>query len=196
MKRKSKKLDAEKIREIVETVDDAAKKSGAKYAVMGGACFVLFGLPYTTEDIDMAADGDIADGLLPLVENPNAFSWNKNGHYMVSGVKVDFVHKLSDGTSRLFAAAVKNRVRHRGVWCCRLSDAAAIRLAAGRPKDFSVLRNLIRLGEIDIASVARTVLRHAPASKGADEARKVLGKKSPFINLAKELKRHKSQRRK
>lgn len=163
-----------RIRRVDADVQKAASASGVKACLIGGGLFKLMGIQgYETPDLDYAATGDLEDGLLSKVEDPNVFSWNENGHFMVRGkghrnsVKVDFIHKLSDGTKRLFLAAVRRRVNLHGVWCAPLPYAAAIRLAAAREKDIPVVRDLLKRGYVNKEEVLSLIAKYAPKSKGA-----------------------------
>lgn len=190
-----KRLSIQKILDIALQVQAVADASRVKCGIIGGALFVLHGIKgYTTPDIDYAADGDVKEGLLKPVDDPNLFSWNKNGHYDVCGVKVDFINKLGDGTKALYQHAVKNRRKTRWdgvdkpIYLCRLVDALAIRMAAGRKKDVVALRKIFKVCSVSPKSVARKVLKYAPFCPGAAIARAVLKTDGPLINLRKKMK--------
>lgn len=180
-----------------QVVSLAASASSSNHCLIGGALFKILGVKldgkeYETPDIDIAASSDLKAGLLQPVNDPRVFSWNKNGHYDLFGIKIDYIHKLSDGTSKLFMAAVQNRLLYRdqetglSIWLAPINYAAAIRLAAGRKKDLRMFWRFVENKVIEPKAVCRLVQQYAPLSKGAAVARAVLGVKEPFLDLRKE----------
>lgn len=163
-----KVLSIEGIRAVTNALDMVENATGQKYAIIGGALFKLLGIPrYNTPDVDVAATGDVDEcGLLKKVDNPNAFSWNENGHFDIGGVKVDWIHKLSDGTKRLFELAVKNREIRDGFKCAPLKYAVAIRIAACRDKDIRLYKSFVRRGIVREIEIFNLLKRNAPKSKG------------------------------
>jgi hypothetical protein len=163
-----KTLSVEAIRAVTNTLDLVENMTGEKYAIIGGALFKILGIPrYNTPDVDVAATGDVNDDeILTPVDNPNSFSWNENGHFSVGGVKVDWIHKLSDGTSRLFDLAVKHREIRDGFKCAPLKYAVAIRIAACRDKDIRLYKSFARRGLIREVEIFNLLKRNAPKSKG------------------------------
>lgn len=163
-----KVLSIGEIRAVTNTLDLVERITGEKYAIIGGALFKILGIPrYNTPDVDVAATGDIDEHeLLKRVDNPNSFSWNENGHFDVDGVKVDWIHKLSDGTKRLFDLAVKHREIRDGFRCAPLKYAVAIRIAACRDKDIRLYKSFARRGLINEVEIFNLVKRNAPKSKG------------------------------
>lgn len=165
----ARNLTVAKIKKVDADIAAAAKKSRVRCALIGGALFKLLGLDgYETPDMDYASTGDLRPGILDEVDDPTVFSWNRNGHFLVRGVKVDFINKLTDGTKRLFLAAVRERVVLHGVWCAPLAYALAIRLAAGREKDVAMLKSVILERKYARAvKVAKfLVYKYAPNSVG------------------------------
>jgi hypothetical protein len=162
-------LSKQKIQGVAKKVEGAAFDSMCTSALIGGALFKWRGVPgYETEDVDFASDGQLDYGLLPLhPESAKHASWNDNGHYLVNGVKVDFINKLSDGTKELFNDAVRKSRVFKGVRCATLEHAVAIRLAAARPKDIRVVRDMIDKKLVSRAMVIDLIRRFAPESRGA-----------------------------
>lgn len=158
-----------RIRGVALKVTRVAKENNIDCALIGGAAFKWRRIKgYETEDVDFAANDQLPDDELEL--HPQSFqhaSWNDNGHYLVNGVKVDFINKLSDGTKDLFADAVKKAELVRGVPCATINHAVAIRLAAGRNKDIKVVREMIKAGHANRAMVIDLIRRFAPKSRGA-----------------------------
>lgn len=175
MKEKTGDMTISEIIDISNGVTDAAEAFGIKICLIGGGLFKFIGIPgYETPDLDFAADKDMPDGVFKNVDNPNAFSWNSNGHYLVRGRKVDFIHKLADGTSKLYLNTIRRAYKHTGLNLARVQDACAIRLAACRKKDLKTLKMLSKAGAIDIVEVANIIVAEAPKSPGGKLAREII----------------------
>lgn len=177
-------LSIKKMKQVHNLFLFAANQSGVSFCLIGGASFAARRIKgYKTEDIDFAALWDLDDDWVfmhvPEISrwpNPTSFSWNENGHYMVGlknektnttdGYKVDWIHKLSDGTKRLFELAVAHRELVDGMWVAPLDYAVAIRAAAGRDKDRRLFRRFVKNGVISAKKVYKILKKFAPESPG------------------------------
>jgi hypothetical protein len=167
MAKLNKYLSFQRILTTYDQVAVAGHADKAEFCLIGGAAFVLHAVKgYKTKDLDFAANKDLSDGLLKPVDDPNAFSWNENGHFQVDGVKVDWIFKLSDGTKKLFELAVKYRISKCGCWVSKMCYAVAIRIAAGRNKDIRMFKKFVRDGIVDAKQIHSILKRHAPNSRG------------------------------
>lgn len=131
-------LTKEKIIEVMKALHAQARNDGVRYALIGGALWVLMGVEgYETYDIDVAATDYLQ---LPDVRDENLgekfASFSPRGHYLVEGVRVDWMPQGRKGSYLLFQEAVESGVpNEHGIWLSSPAHAVAIKKYANRPSD-------------------------------------------------------------
>lgn len=175
VKTKEKPLSKRKLISIAKQLGEEADLLGIQWCLIGGAAFKLNGIPYSTADIDVSA--------LKRLE-PDTFERypgrpvnnNDNGHYLIRGVKVDWMYRLDDGSGPLFKAAVKNcywyhpesgdiyglrnAVLEGGIPIATPEYGMAIKVNAGREKDIAVFMDLVRKGYVDAQKTLELIHRY------------------------------------
>lgn len=115
-------------------------RSGAKYALIGGALFKMLGYEYETQDVDVASDMFL-DWKGAYFTTKGVNSTPGAGHYLVDGTPVEWMVSGKKGSRQLYMAAVEHAyLNEDGVWLAPLEIAMAIKLYAGREKDKELFR--------------------------------------------------------
>lgn len=126
-------LNKEQIKKVMWEVHDKCTKDGVKYALMGGALFVLLDLDgYETNDIDIVANENVDYWKHVYVQPDHCSSeWVFN----INDIKVDWI--IDDKIRRDFHKACMESAELNvlGFYSAPLSYCFAIKLAVGRPKD-------------------------------------------------------------
>lgn len=160
---KQKPLTIKQITDTCKVLDRAL----IPYAIIGGGAFMLHGMDYQTYDIDISAYEKISPAMESLLKLEKmtgpGVGTDKNGHYKINGIKVDWMYRLEDGSGRLFKKAIDDACSVQRLPVATMTDSMAIKVNAGRQKDVAVFYNFITQGYVDARAVLLTVDEYVDA---------------------------------
>lgn len=154
-------LTEEQISGTLEAVTKLAVERKIKFALIGGAAMGYYGSPRLTVDLDVVADG------LPVEATGRVLTFGGQAQ-TVNGVEVDWVTREDDYAQlyaeALAAATLAENCAYRVVTSEYL---AAMKLAAGRTKDYDDLLWLLQQKSLVDRSKARSIIRRLLGGKFA-----------------------------
>ena len=149
-------LDPAAIEDAIAEVAELARESGVEVALIGGVAMELLGSDRMTSDVDFACSG-----LLEHVQIRGSLSFGGVAVLTSRGHPVDLVVR-NDAYAGLYEEALESAVLEPGlpVKVVLPRYLAAMKMAAGRDKDESDLKTLIRLGVVTFDDMVDVVRRH------------------------------------
>jgi hypothetical protein len=157
-------LDPKTLTDAAVEIAAAAHKQGAHVALIGGFAMQVYGSDRLTGDLDV-----VADARLKAFPRGTALSFGGEQTHAHNGVPVDVVLRRDIYTT-LYDEALAHAVRVRGLPLpiVRLEHLAAMKMAAGRPRDEGDLAFLVTKTKIDTRKTLRVVRLHMGAYAGEE----------------------------
>lgn len=150
-RKKTKFIDPKDAADAIREVESLAEQHGVRVALIGGLAMQLYGSDRLTADVDF-----VADGPLPL-RDAKPLSFGGVRGYTSNGVLVDIVVR-DDAYAKLYADALAKAIVIDGLPVVQAEHLAAMKLAAGRPKDDLDLEYLIMSDEPINRAAAREII--------------------------------------
>jgi hypothetical protein len=152
--KQKKLLGSQELGLIAKSMDSFARKQGVHSAVIGGFAMQLYGSPRLTSDLDFAAEQS-----LKRVKPVGHLTFG--GDRLVGPKKVPVCWIVrNDEYAGLYQRALDYAVRSkRGFLVVRPEYLAAMKLAAGRPKDHEDLVHLLQQPGLVNLKRAREIVR-------------------------------------
>lgn len=156
MTKRKRFLSTEEIDEAVAQAQAVARQTQSTVVLLGGAAMAVYGSPRMTVDVDVVVDA------MPLsIEQAGGKPLSFGGRQWTApnGARVDWIQR-SDEYAPLYAEAIRMAHHVEDCTCLvvRPEYLAAIKLAAGRPKDRKDLRWLLAQEGLVDRDVARRVV--------------------------------------
>lgn len=151
---KTKFLDPRDVEEAIAEIAVLAARQDVAIALVGGAAMACYGSDRMTKDVDFAAD--MCFESMPVLHQ---LSFGGYATRTLRGHPVDIIVR-SDEYADLYAEAIARSVDHGlPVRVVTPEYLAATKMAAGRDKDVSDLKTLLRL-EVPDFRTTRTIVKH------------------------------------
>jgi hypothetical protein len=156
MSGRSKFLAPEVLDEAAEQVAEIAEREQVAVALCGGYALQYFGSPRLTGDIDVVADRTISG----LPAGPE-LSFGGEKTTAPNGTPVDLIVR-DDDFAELYESALEEAKQPQDVPMPVVSPEYifAMKMVAGRARDFADIEWLIISGAIDLAKTRRIVMEH------------------------------------
>ncbi len=144
-------------------------EGGIPYMIVGGQAVLLYGEPRLTRDVDVtlgvSTDAlprvlDVAEkaGLRILVDDPEAFvrrTWVLPALDEATGLRVDFIFSWTPYERQAIDRAPVLEVEGTPVRFAAPEDVVIHKLLAGRPRDLSDVRSILRKQTLDLPYLHR-----------------------------------------
>lgn len=138
---KGKFIDPKQIEEVISFVKALAETQGIAIALAGGVALQMYGSPRMTSDVDFVVSQEPETESLRKIRR---LGFGGHRYQAPNGAMVDLIAR-SDEYQKLYEEALKNAVESEdGPWVVTPKYLAAMKLAAGRPKDILDLKWLIQ----------------------------------------------------
>lgn len=146
----------------IAEIEALAQREGVRVALVGGLAMQIYGSDRMTADLDF-----IADGPLPLRDSEPLTFGGVRG-LASNGVMVDIIVR-DDKYARLYADALVRAIVLDGLNVVQAEHLAAMKLAAGRPKDDLDLEFLVTSEDAMDRAAAREIIRHYLGEYAAED---------------------------